>query len=99
MNEANIDAPLAAMEILDTRCTLAQSSEQFAFKHALLHDALYESLLNETRAMLHAKIAAEIERRSQNLCLAEGQPKLSPIISTKPDRFAKAFTYLSIAGQ
>jgi tetratricopeptide (TPR) repeat protein len=38
-------------------------SGEFVFKHALVRDALYESLLVTARADLHLKIAMEIERR------------------------------------
>ena len=38
----------------------------YLFKHALVRDALYQSLLSEVRAALHLKIAEEIERRSGN---------------------------------
>ena len=42
------------------------SLDDYAFKHALVRDALYQSLLTEPRTALHAKIAEEIERRSGN---------------------------------
>ena len=41
-------------------------SGDYAFKHALVRDALYQSLLTEPRTALHLKIAEEIERRSGN---------------------------------
>ena len=41
-------------------------SKDYYFKHALVRDALYQSLLAETRTALHLKIAEEIERRSGN---------------------------------
>lgn len=39
-------------------------SKGYYFKHVLVRDALYQSLLAETRTALHLKIAEEIERRS-----------------------------------
>ena len=41
-------------------------STDYVFKHALVRDALYESLLTERRQELHARIAEEIEHRSGN---------------------------------
>ena len=42
------------------------NSSDYVFKHALVRDALYQSLLSEARTALHLKIAEEIERRSGN---------------------------------
>jgi hypothetical protein len=58
---ANIDARLSAMEALDL-IHLDSASGEFAFKHALVRDALYTSLLGARRAELHLAIATEIER-------------------------------------
>jgi len=41
-------------------------SDAYAFKHALVRDALYQSLSTDPRKSLHLKIAEEIERRSSN---------------------------------
>jgi predicted ATPase len=38
----------------------------YEFKHALVRDALYQSLLSEPRQRLHLKIAEELERRGGN---------------------------------
>ena len=46
----------------------------YAFKHALLRDAAYESLLNSTRKELHAKVGAAIEELSPEII--EDQPEL-----------------------
>lgn len=42
------------------------STRDFEFKHALVRDALYQSLLSEPRQALHLKIAEELEQRSDN---------------------------------
>ena len=60
-----IDARLAAMQALDLVRSEGKSSD-YSFKHALVRDALYQSLLTEARTALHSKIAGEIERRSGN---------------------------------
>ena len=56
---------LAAMQALDLVHSEGKSGD-YAFKHALVRDALYQSLLTGPRAALHLKIAEEIERRSGN---------------------------------
>ena len=71
-------------------------SGDYAFKHALVRDALYQSLLTGPRAALHLKIAEEIERRSGN--------RLTEVVETlahhysQTDRADKAFAYLAMAG-
>ena len=93
--ETNIDARLAPMQGLDL---VHQESEpdHYAFKHALVRDALYQSLLTEARATLHLRIAEEIERRSSNR-LTEVAEVLAHHFS-KTDRVNKAFAYGSMAG-
>ena len=71
-------------------------SDDYAFKHALVRDALYQSLLTEPRKSLHLKIAEEIERRSGNR-LTEVAEVLAHHFS-QTDQASKAFTYLSMAG-
>ena len=66
------------------------------FKHALVRDALYQSLLTEPRKALHLKIAEEVERRSGNR-LTEVAEVLAQHYS-QSDRAEKAFAYLSMAG-
>ena len=71
-------------------------SGDYAFKHALVRDSLYQSLLKGPRAGLHLKIAEEIERRSGN--------RLAEVVETlanhygQTNRADKAFTYLAMAG-
>jgi predicted ATPase len=47
--EKDIDARLAAMQTLDL---IRQRRIDFMFKHALVRDALYQSLLSEARTAL-----------------------------------------------
>src|SRR6476646_3311254 len=47
---------------------------RFAFKHALLRDAIYDSLLRSKRQQIHADIAAILERDFSEL--AENQPQV-----------------------
>jgi len=91
----DIDARLAAMRALDLVHSEGKSGD-YAFKHALVRDALYQSLLTGPRAALHLKIAEEIERRSGN--------RLTEMVETlahhygQTDRADKAFAYLALAG-
>src|ERR1700751_3984617 len=64
--------------------------------NALVRDALYQSLLSESRRTLHLKIADEGERRSGNR-LTEVAEVLAYHYS-KTDQAAKAFIYISMAG-
>ena len=91
----DIDARLAAMRALDLVHHEAKSDD-YVFKHALVRDALYQSLLTEARRALHFKVAEEIERRSGNR-LTEVAEVLAHHYS-QTDRVEKAFTYLSMAG-
>jgi class 3 adenylate cyclase len=93
--ETDIGSRLAAMHALDLVHTDARSTD-YVFKHALLRDALYHSLLTERRQELHAKIAYEIERRSGNR-LAEVVELLAHHYS-QTNKANKAFTYLCGAG-
>jgi class 3 adenylate cyclase/tetratricopeptide (TPR) repeat protein len=95
VGEIDINARLTAMQALDLIRPEGESGE-FAFKHALVRDALYESLLTDARKSLHLKIAEEIERRTGNR-LTEVAEVLAHHYSqtTCPD---KAFFYLSVAG-
>jgi tetratricopeptide (TPR) repeat protein len=92
---ADIDARLAAMEILDL-IRLEGKSSDYVFKHALVRDALYQSLLTDARTTLHVKIAAAIERRSGNRLTEVAEVLAHHYNQTT---FAdKAFAYLSMAG-
>ena len=95
VGETDIDARLAKIQALDLIRHETRSSD-YAFKHALVRDALYQSLLSELRKSLHLKIAEEIERRSDNR-LTEVAEVLAHHYS-RTDRSDKAFVYLSQAG-
>jgi tetratricopeptide (TPR) repeat protein len=95
LNQTDVDNRLAAMQALDLVYVEGKSSD-YMFKHALVRDALYQSLLTEPRKSLHLKIAEEIERRSSNR-LTEVVEVLAHHYS-QTDRADKAFSYLSMAG-
>jgi class 3 adenylate cyclase/tetratricopeptide (TPR) repeat protein len=61
------------------QCDIVQQSESgpqtsYSFKHALLREAAYESLLNSARKEIHAKVGAAIEDASPETI--EDQPEL-----------------------
>ncbi len=87
---------LSAMQDIDLVHHDAKSGE-FVFKHVLLRDALYKSLLEQRRTTLHLKIAEEIEQRSHNR-LPEVAEQLAHHYGHTP-RTDKAFTYLVAAGR
>jgi len=91
----DLDTQLAAMQALDLIYSERDSSDYF-FKHALVRDALYQSLLTEARTELHSLIAEEIERRSDNRLIEVAEALAHHYGQTK--RADKAFTYLSMAG-
>ena len=95
IGKTNVDTRLEAMQALDLVRLEAKSSD-YVFKHALVRDALYQSLLGEARNSLHLKIADEIERRSGNR-LAEVVDVLAHHYS-KTECADKACTYLALAG-
>jgi class 3 adenylate cyclase/tetratricopeptide (TPR) repeat protein len=86
---------LAALQEAD----LVQSGDasgEFVFKHALVRDALYGSLLTARRSVLHRRIAAEIERRS-----ADRPVEVAELLAHHygmTDCVEKAFEYLALAG-
>jgi predicted ATPase len=91
----DIDARLAATQALDLVHPEGKSSD-YVFKHVLVRDALYQSLLSEARAALHVRIAEEIERRNGNR-LTEVAEVLAYHYN-QTERVGKAFTYLAMAG-
>src|SRR6202011_1315104 len=72
MPEAQLDdalAQLSASGLAFRRGTPPQSS--YVFKHALVQDAAYDSLLKSRRQELHAKVARAIETRFPNIKTTE----------------------------
>ena len=95
VGETSVETQLAAMQALDLVRPEGQSGE-YAFKHALVRDALYQALLTEGRTALHVRIAEEIERRGGNRLI-----EIAEVLAhhySQTDRASKAFTYLSMAG-
>jgi class 3 adenylate cyclase/tetratricopeptide (TPR) repeat protein len=70
---------------------------EYTFKHALVQDAAYSTLLRSRRQQLHARIAATLEDRFPELVLA--QPELAALHATEAGLADKAVVYRLNAGQ
>jgi hypothetical protein len=73
------------------------ASGEHSFKHALVRDALYGSLLAGSRSVLHLKIADEIERRSNNRLVETAEVLAHHYGQT--EQANKAFLYLAMAAR
>ena len=69
----------------------------YLFKHALVRDAAYGTLLREPRRALHARIADALEDHFQDT--AENQPELLARHYTEAGMIAKAAAFWGKAGQ
>jgi predicted ATPase/class 3 adenylate cyclase len=69
----------------------------YLFKHALIQDAAYQSLLRSTRQQYHQRIAQVVEARFPELC--ETQPELLAHHSTEAGLHEQAIGYWQKAGQ
>ena len=69
----------------------------YLFKHALVQDAAYSTMLREPRRVLHARIAEILE--SQFAEIAESQPELLARHYTKADLIEKSARLWGKAGQ
>ena len=70
---------------------------RYLFKHGLIQDAAYESLLRSHRQEFHGRIAEALERRFPDI--AEGQPELVAHHATEAGRIADAINWWNRAGQ
>jgi predicted ATPase/class 3 adenylate cyclase len=69
----------------------------YLFKHALVQDASYRTLLRSRRRELHGRIVAVLEARYP--AIVEQQPELIAHHSTQADLVEKAIAYWGQAGQ
>ena len=69
----------------------------FSFKHALVQDTAYASLLRSRRAEIHAKIAGALDRHFPEI--AAGQPELVAHHLTEAGRIEPAILHWQKAGQ
>jgi len=92
---SELGAALRRLEVLDIVYREAGSSD-FVFKHVLMRDSVYHSLLSERRTHLHSAIAAAIEKRNDNR-LVQSAEVLAFHYALTP-RTDRAFTYNALAG-
>jgi tetratricopeptide (TPR) repeat protein len=92
----DIDARLTRLQTLDLVRAEGKSGD-YVFKHALVRNAIYHSLLTESQKKLHFKIAEEIERRSGNRLTEVAEVLAHHYRQT--DHAGKAFAFLSMAGR
>jgi hypothetical protein len=93
---SNIEDRLMSMERFDLVQRDAGSTD-FEFKHVLVRDALYDSLLSSQRSELHLKVAKAIERRSASRINEVAETLAYHYsLSTQHD---KAFRYCSLSGR
>jgi predicted ATPase/class 3 adenylate cyclase len=88
-------ARLADAELIFRRGEPPQAS--YTFKHALVQDAAYESLLKARRQQLHARIAAVLEDEFSEI--AEHHPELLARHFTDAGLVARAIDYWFAAGE
>jgi len=69
----------------------------YRFKHALIQDAAYQSLLRSTRQQYHQRIAQVLEERFPSIC--ETQPEAAGQHYTEAGFVAQAISYWQQAGQ
>jgi class 3 adenylate cyclase/predicted ATPase len=82
-------------ELLYERGIYPQSS--YIFKHALIREAVYESLLKSTRQRYHQKIACAFEKNFPQM--AESQPEILAHHFTQSGQIEKAIPYWQTAGE
>ena len=92
----DVDILLTEMQSLDL-IRADDVSQTYVFKHSLIRDALYQSLLSDARQRLHLQIADEIERRSANRLIEVSELLAHHYAQTRND--SKAFRYLVMAGR
>jgi predicted ATPase len=86
---------LVAAEFLYQRGVPPQAT--YTFKHALIQDVAYQSLLKSTRQQSHQRIAAVLEGRFPEVC--ETQPELLAHHCTEAGLTEPAIVYWQRAGQ
>lgn len=92
LEEAELDRQLEALvagEFVHRRGVGAKA--RFVFKHALIQDAAYDSLLRASRREYHGRIADALVASFPQLC--EAQPELVALHFAEAARYGQAVTY------
>jgi tetratricopeptide (TPR) repeat protein len=72
--EARLRAHLARLVETDLAAPVEEQAGEYTFKHALVQEAAYESMLKGTRQGIHRKIAETYERAFRHVC--ETRPEI-----------------------
>jgi predicted ATPase len=91
---ADVLSRLVASELASCRGEIPQSV--YTFKHALVQDTAYDSLLKSQRMILHARIAQALERRPES---RDNIPELLAHHYTAAGLFEAASPYWRRAGE
>ena len=98
LDEAKLDAALGQLVTAELLYRHGQPPEvTYEFKHALVRDAAYHSLLKSTRQLYHGRIAQALEERFSGI--AETQPELVAHHYTEAKIADRAITFWIRAGQ
>ena len=98
LNETKLTGALTRLvdaELLDQHLLSPQSS--YTFRHALIRDAAYESLLRSKRRQYHRKVAEVLQEHFP--AIAEAQPELLASHFTEAGLTEQAVAYWQRAGQ
>lgn len=91
---------LSARELIYRRDTSAfEGTHEYIFKHALLRDVTYESVLKRLRRVYHAQVAAWLEAASQSRARANEYAALIAEHYEQAGETAKAAEFLGRAGE
>jgi len=82
---------LVDIGLLIRRPTLSCNRNEYAFKHALVRDVAYQSLLNSVRREHHARVAACIEADFDKIRIS--QPEVLTRHFTEAEQFEQAIVY------
>ncbi len=98
MGTGDLDEALAHLAALELAfCRGVMPNAVFRFKHALVQDAAYDSLLKSERKQIHGKIAAVLEERWPDV--RDGEPELLAHHYTEAGRIEAAVPYWKRAGE
>jgi class 3 adenylate cyclase/predicted ATPase len=96
-DEVSLRAALAQLEDAELLfCAGAPPDARYSFKHALVQDAAYESLLKSKRQILHQRIALTLQQ--QFPALAESEPEVLAFHFSRAGIAASASDYYERAG-
>jgi len=95
------EASLLALikELIEAQLVMEESAEQFAFRHALTRQAIYEGLLARERASLHRTIAEALESLCSSAALREAHLADLAAHCSQAGMWAQALEYGQLLGE